>query len=389
MSVWQNIWAVIHRELHIIRNHPIYLNGSVGVMLVCTVFYLTFFKAGLPQDLPIGVIDADNSSTSREFVRQLDATQAGKTIMFQSYDEARLEMMRGNITGICVIPEHFNDDIQTFKQPTFTFYVNSLYYVSGSLTYKNILTMINLTNGAVQRQMLRAKGYNDAAIMGMIQPVTLDMHQIGNVYTNYGYYLSNIMLPGCLQMCVIIILIYSLGMELKYETSRYALTTAGKSMITLLAGKTFVYTVLFTVIGILMILSMYWLGHFPIAGSIWNMMLAVLLLVVASESVAIFIIGCLPVPRLALSIGALYSVLGFSFSGFTLPVEAMPSWIQGLSRCFPLRHYYLFYVQETIFGSGFPGWYRSVIALLLFVLVPCFVIVRLKKAFIHQNFPKE
>ena len=97
----------------------------------------------------------------------------------------------------------------------------------------------------------------------------------------------------------------------------------------------------------------------------------------------------LPVPRLALSIGALYSVLGFSLSGFTLPLEAMPPYSQGLASMFPLRHYYLFYVQEVIFGAGFAGWWKEVIYLLVFLFVPLIGLERLKKAYIHQNFPKE
>ena len=112
-------------------------------------------------------------------------------------------------------------------------------------------------------------------------------------------------------------------------------------------------------------------------------------MIFASEAIAIFILEMLPVPRLALSIGALYSVLGFSLSGFTLPIEAMPPYIQGLAAAFPLRHYYLFYVQEARSGAGFAGWWKQVIYLLIFILLPLIGLVRLKKAYIHQNFPKD
>ena len=134
---------------------------------------------------------------------------------------------------------------------------------------------------------------------------------------------------------------------------------------------------------------MYDWMHFPIAGCIWNMFLAIILLVLASEGVAIFIIGLLPVPRLALSIGALYSVLAFSMSGFTLPVETMPPYIQGLAEAFPLRHYFLLFSREVIFGTGFAGWWKEVIHLLIFVLLPVVVMYRLKRAYIYQNFPKK
>ena len=389
MNFWQHIGAVVRRELMIMRNRPIYLLGSVVTVAFCAIFFLTFLKQGLPHDLPIGVVDLDNSSLSRNFSRQLDATQLGKVLKYDSFAEAREDMQSGKITAVCVIPAGMYADVQASRRPTFTYYLNGLYFVGGALSYKNILTMINLADGAVQREVLRAKGVNEDAIMGRIQPVNVDVHQIGNQYTNYGYYLTNIFLPGVLALTVVIILIYSLGAELKYGTSRHLLSTAGGSMYNALFGKLVVYTTLFSAIGLILILLMYDWMHFPINGSIWNMFLAIVLLVLASESVAIFIIGLLPIPRLALSIGALYSVLAFSMSGFTLPVETMPPYIQGLAEAFPLRHYFLFYSREVIFGTGFAGWWQEVIHLLIFLLLPSLVIYRLKGAYVHQNFPKK
>lgn len=389
MTNWQRIIAVARRELRIIRQRPIYLLGSVGVIAFCAIFFLTFLKDGLPSDVPIGLVDYDYSSTSRNFCQQLDATQLGKVVHYDSFAAAREDMNRGQIAAVCVVPVGMNDDIQANRQPKITFYVNGLYFVSGALAWKDLLQMVNLTNGAVQRQAFRARGYNDSQIMGMIRPVDVDVHQIGNVGTNYNYYLSSVLLPGVLEMIVIIVLIYSLGAELKYGTSRHLLQTSGNSIVTALAGKLLVWTLTFSAIGLILILLLFHRLHFPLAGSIWNMFLGIFLMIFASEAIAIFILEMLPVPRLALSIGALYSVLGFSLSGFTLPIEAMPPYIQGLAAAFPLRHYYLFYVQEAIFGAGFAGWWKQVIYLLIFILLPLIGLVRLKKAYIHQNFPKD
>lgn len=389
MTNWQRIIAVARRELRIIRQRPIYLLGSVGVIAFCAIFFLTFLKDGLPSDVPIGLVDYDYSSTSRNFCQQLDATQLGKVVHYDSFAAAREDMNRGKIAAVCVVPVGMNDDIQANRQPKITFYVNGLYFVSGALAWKDLLQMVNLTNGAVQRQAFRARGYNDSQIMGMIRPVDVDVHQIGNVGTNYNYYLSSVLLPGVLEMIVIIVLIYSLGAELKYGTSRHLLQTSGNSIVTALAGKLLVWTLTFSAIGLILILLLFHRLHFPLAGSIWNMFLGIFLMIFASEAIAIFILEMLLVPRLALSIGALYSVLGFSLSGFTLPIEAMPPYIQGLAAAFPLRHYYLFYVQEAIFGAGFAGWWKQVIYLLIFILLPLIGLVRLKKAYIHQNFPKD
>lgn len=389
MSIWLNIIKVARRELRIIRNRPLYLLGSVGVITFCALFYLTLMKDGLPHDIPIGIVDQDESTTSRNFYQQLDATQLGKVVHYDTYESARADLMSGKILAMCVLPKGMNDDIQASRQPKITMYTNGLYLVGGALAWKQLLYMVNLTNGAVQREALRMRGYDEQQIMGLIQPVNVDFHQIGNTTTNYGYYLSNIMLPGVVEMIVIIVLIYSLGTELKYGTSRHLLRTAGDSITSALLGKLLVWTSIFSAIGFILIVLLYHWLHFPIAGSIWNMFLDMFLMILASESIGIFIVEMLPVPRLALSIGALYSTLGFSLAGFTLPIEAMPPYIQGLAAAFPLRHYFNFFVQEVFFGAGFAGWWREVAYLLIFLFLPAIGLNRLKRAYIYQNFPKE
>ena len=389
MGKWHEIAAVARRELRIFRQRPVYFIGSVCVIAFCAIFCLTFFRDGLPYDLPIAVVDNDNSSLSRNFTRQLDATQLGKVVRYETFADARHDMQSGKVTSVIVLPEGMYRDVQSQRQPRVEYYLNGLYFVGGALAYKDILTMLNMTNAAVQREILRMKGMNERQIMGMIQPIAVDAHQIGNAYTNYGYYLTNILLPGFLEMVVIIVLIYSLGMELKYKTSRHLMQTGGNSIVTVLEGKLAVFTTLFSALGLILVILLYHWMHFPIAGSIWNMVLDIVLMVLASEAVAIFIIGCLPVPRLALSVGALYSVLGLTFAGFTMPIETMPAYIQGLSAAFPLRHYFIFYSHEVIFGSGFAGWWQEVIHMLAFLFLPLTVLKRLKNAYINQNFPIE
>lgn len=182
----KHLYEVIRREVGIWRKRPVYMVGSVCVMAVCCLFYLTFFHDGVPSDLPIGVVDYDNSSLSRNFIRQLDATQLGEVRQYQDFETARDDMERGEITSICVLPHGMYADVLGNRQPEFTFYVNTLYFLGGSLAYKDILTMINLTAGAVQRETLRARGVNEHAIMGRLRPVDIDIHMPANPTMNYG-----------------------------------------------------------------------------------------------------------------------------------------------------------------------------------------------------------
>ncbi len=385
----KRILDIVRRELHLWTKRPIYLVGSLGVMLATALFFLTFFGKGLPDNIPIGVVDKDNSSTSRNFVQQLDATQLGRVVSFGSVAEARRQMETGRISAYVIIPERFDEDVQAFRCPKIGVYVNAMNpVIGGALSYKDILFMVNLTNGAVQREVLRTKGVAENEIMARIQPMVIDAHNIGNAPTSYAYYLCNMILTGVLAMSIMLVVSYALASELKYGTSRELMALGGNSASLAVFAKLIPYTLLFTALGTILQLVLFGPLHYPLKGSIWAMILAMLLLVLAYEAIAVFVVSMVPTLRLSVCISALYSVLGFSFAGFTLPISSLPVALQGMSWLYPLRFYYKIYVQEAIFGVGFSGWWISAVALLVFLLIPLLGIKRLEGAYINQNYPR-
>ena len=106
----------------------------------------------------------------------------------------------------------------------------------------------------------------------------------------------------------------------------------------------------------------------------------------AMQSLGVLFIGTFPLLRDAVCLSALYSILAFSFSGFTYPIEGMVPAMQSLSYLFPLREYYQAYVNEAIFGAGFTQSYRCMVILLMFQLLPFLILHRLQNALIKQNF---
>jgi len=386
--IFRAITTTFTRELKRMVSRPIYFISTVLAMSFCYVFFLTFFNEGQPNKMPVGIVDHDNSSLSRQFVRNLDATQQAKVLMhLNSHKEAREEMQKGNIYAFVEIGRDFKGKVISSRRPEINFYVNDGYLIGGSLLLKDMTYMSAITSAGMQQQVLRARGMEENRIKGIIQPIALDLHLIGNPWASYGTYLLNILLPGILQIMILLMTIFAVGVEFKERTSHEWLQTAGNSIFAALTGKLLPYTVLFTLLGVIGDILLYRYMRYPLNSSIGWMFLATLFFVVASQSIGILFIGLVPVLRDGVTIAGLFGVLGITFAGATFPIEQMPRATRIFSDLFPIRHYFNIYVNQALNGADIRYSIVSFVALISFTILPFFVYDRLKNAAIKQNYP--
>ena len=386
--IFINIYRVLRRELHMMFARPLYMFASVGVMLLSTFFFLTLMRGGAAENMPVAVVDLDQTSISRRLIHEMQATPSVDIqLVTNSYPEAREAMQQGKIYGIFVIREGFYSDLVAFKRPQLDFYVTNAYTVGGNTAYKQLLTMANLTSGAFQREVLRKKGLPDDIIMHRIQPLAIEGHMVANPWGNYSIYLVSTILPGILGLICLMLTIFAIGFELKARTSHAWLRAAGGNYTVAMIGKLIPYTLIYLILGIGCHLILYRFAGFPVYGSKGRLMFGLLLFILAMEALGITMIGLLPTLRDALSIGALYSMLGFSLSGYTYPQMAMLPPVKALSYLEPLRHYYLIYVNEALMAAPAINSLPNALALTLFMLAALCVAPRLHRALVYWNYP--
>ena len=375
------IGSVARRELHRLTTQPIYLFCMVGAPLICFIFFLSLMGKGLPTDLPLAVVDEDNSATSRSLIRQLDAFEQSRVaLLTASFEEARQAMQRGEVYAIIRVPARFSVEATTGKQPMLSFYTNGSYLIAASLLYRDLRTISVLAGGAVGLQTGLAKGYTEAQIMGQLQPIVIDTHPLGNPWLNYSVYLNNTILPGVLQLMVFLVTIFSLGTEIKYGTAKEWLAEGAQSMTVSLLGKLLPQTAIFTLVGFLLLALLYGFHSFPLLCGWGPMLAAIFLLVVASQSVGVLMFGAMPTLRLGLSAACLFGMISFSIVGFSFPVHAMHPTLQALARLFPLRHYFLIYVDQALNGRALSYTWSEYAWLLGFLVLPFLIGKNLKAA---------
>lgn len=370
---------IAKREVLRIAVRPLYLFCMIIAPVFCYLFFTTLMANGLPTDLPAGVVDLDNTSTTRNIIRNLDAFQQTHIVAhYPSVMEARKAIQRGEIYSFYYIPEGTTEATLASRQPKVSFYVNYSYLIAGSLLYKDQRTISELAAGAVGRATLYAKGATEDQAMAFLQPIVIDTHALNNPWLNYSVYLCNTLFPGILMLLIFLTTIYTLGEEVKNGTGRGLMHLADNSITKVLIGKLLPHTLVFFVIAVFYNVYLYGYLHYPCHSGIFPMLLAGLLLVLSSQAFGVFLFGLFGSFRLALSAASLWGVISFSISGFTFPVMAMHPTLQALCVLFPLRHYYLLYVNFALNGYPLIYAWQAVVALLVFLLLPFLVLKKLR-----------
>ena len=381
MRVLRQIYEVMMRELQILRQNHIYRFCMVLFPILVIIFFTTMLDDGLPTSMPVGIVDLDNTSTTRALERKLDGFQMSKVVAhYPSVAEARQAIQRNEIYGFLYIPKGTTSKLLASRQPKISYYYTYTTMVAGSMLMKDMKTVSSLGSAALGQATMRAKGLTDKQIQTLLQPITIDLHQIANPWSSYNVYLTTVMVPGILMIFIFLISAYSLGTELKFATSKNWLAMADNNVTIALVGKFLPQTLIWLAIVFGYQLYVFFYLGFPHQGSPWMLVLLGLMHVMAAQGFGIFAFGLMPSLRMSMSISSLWAVLSISMAGSAFPAMGMDGALQSLSWLFPLRHYFMLY-QACIF-NGFPlveVWFHFA-ALLGFILLPWMVASKIKNA---------
>lgn len=384
MNIFRQIAAIARREALILLRTPIYWFCMVVFPIGVMLFFTSMMKQGQPLEMPVGVVDLDNSQTSRALIRKLDAFQTSHVVArYPSVDDARRAIQRNEIYGFLYIPEGTASRLLASRQPRISFYYTMTSITAGALVYRDLKTISTLGSAGVGQATMRARGFTDSQIQTFLQPIRIDLHQISNPWTDYNVYLSTMLVPGVIMLFIFLITAYSLGTEIKFGRSRHLMELSDGNIFVSMTGKMLPQTLIFLAIVSVYMYYVFGVMNFPHHGSPWKIVMLALLTVLPAQGFGIFVFGLFPSLRMSMSICSLWGVLSFSIVGSAFPVESMDPELQALSWLFPLRHYFMTYQVSVFNGYPLADVWMHVAALLAFMLLPLTVLGKIRNAMLH------
>lgn len=378
---------VLFREWKRMTSRRLYFGTCIVLPLFTLFFMATIFGNGQMENIPIGIVDQDNTASSRTITRNISAVPTFKvTRHYVDEAAAREAVQRKEIYGYLSIPPRFEQNAITGNDATLSYYYHyALLSVGGELmaAFETSLAPVALSPIAMQAVAL---GVNEQQIETFLLPVQANDHPIYNPSLDYSVYLSQPFFFVLFQVLILLVTVYSVGSEIKFRTADRWLVTADDNIVTAIIGKLLPYTVIFSLIAILGNYVMFGILHIPFHGSWLLMNTMTVLFVIATQSLALFLFSLFPAVAITISMVSMVGSLGATLSGVTFPVANMYPLVRDASYLFPVRHFMEITQTMLYFNGGFVHLWPSAVILCIFPLLALAMLTHLKRAIISHKY---
>ncbi|BDM63112.1 ABC transporter [Shewanella sp. NFH-SH190041] len=331
---------MIAREWRALWHDPWLLALVSYVPLLLALALWGLFSAAVPRQLPVALVDLDNTQLSRELGRQIEASPVSEAVSFHSENAAIDAMKRGRVFALVLIPSRFSAQLQSGKQPTLEIRYNGQFLLVGKLLHSSLQQSLAPALQALGRTQLLAHGVPAVQANLHISPLTFQITPLFNQSSNYVAFLMPPLFIALFQIVAMLIFVNALNRELDQPSYGHWLAHTRRN----LTVKWLVYLPLAVLQSAVMMVLLYGYLGLPINGSF-----AWLILVQAVMLSAVFLWVCMiffllqDKARIVSFCTALFAP-AFAFMGATFPVHEMPL----LAQCWRVMMPSSFYIESQI-----------------------------------------
>ena len=341
----------IKREISKIKFNKFLMVMLFIAPIVFSIVVIWTFSAGIPKNLPIAVLDLDNSDITRTITRAIDSTPSAKVrYKVENYNQGYDLIKEGKVYAIIVYPKDFKKDLNRNNTPQIVYYYNNQMILIGSIITKDIQSAVMTLTKSVDAQIRMKKGLAKDPTLSKINLIRVDEKIKSNPYLNYSYFLSYAAVAHVFQIFAVLLAVWTLGIEFKEGTTKEWLKEADNSIISAAFGKLSVYFIVLFIQMFIVYGGYVIIYGAPFEGNILFTIFSSGIFLLAYQLIGLAFVAVLSNLRFAMSVGAFYTSLGFSLAGMTFPNMGMPLFARFYSSLLPVRPYVNLLIDQTMKG---------------------------------------
>ena len=366
--------AMLWEAKYIFRDRAVFFSFVIVAVLVSFLYTYLYSEETL-QELPIGVVDEDNTSQSRQLLRMIDANSG--VAIYSSYlnlSEAQKAFQQEQIRGIIAIPSSFSRDLQRGEQPSISVYADASYM----LYYKQVLTAAKVSatylNAGVEMKRSSAQGKLPSQVRDEAIPVSAKVVSLYNPSSGYATFLIPVVLVIIFQT-TILTSVGILGGTMRESNKLRKIYPNSNSFwgaLPIVMGKATTYLALAMAILLINLGIVMPLFGIAVRSSILSTMVFMVPFVLSIVFMGLYLLGFLRRREDAIMLIMYTSLPSVMLSGFSWPTVAMPEWLHSFSYIVPTTLGAKGFVSITQMGASLstilPYW-MGMWGLCLFYLV--------------------
>lgn len=322
----KEIWRYIKDEVNLIYRDKGMLLLVVIALPLYTLIYSLAYGSEVVRDVPIAIVDDDNSSESRSLIKTF-ATGPGTMVNYKASNmqEAQELFYTKKISGIVYIPHGFESNIMAGREANIGLILDG----SHLLLYRQVLEQITkstLQHGAmVELSRLIKRDIDPSTAKFIIEPIAINIDNVYNDTLGYGTFV----MPSVVMVIIQQTLLIGLAMAGAQRDNKKRITAK------YIISKVLVYTTIYG-INLIFILGLIWnIFGFANIGNTLHITLFLILYIISALSLAMLFSQLFHKRESPLMLLLWSSVPVLLLAGVSYPREAFHEWLFDIGRLLP------------------------------------------------------
>lgn len=304
--------------------------------IVYAVMLASVYKSGKAVELPVIVVDGDNSPMSSQIIEMLEDNEGIHVVKITSEsNDIQTEMIKQDATAVIVIPDRFEADMLQAKYPEVMIYTNTVNMLTANFVSKNIQVTLGTFSAGAEIKALQRKGMPGIQSAARYEPFKQNYVKVFNETGNYFTFMWPAMLTVVLQQVILLAMAVSIAYEVEQKTFGLGIVSKTKSAIITVLIKVIPMWIL-SIPMIAIFYGFHVMYEAPLPGSPLNFIILTALFIISATFLGVMVSALLPNALKATQVLMLMSAPGFIIGGYTWPTFAMAQPIQWLADTLPL-----------------------------------------------------
>ncbi len=333
-----SFWNTISTEWKAIKYDKAVISTFFMVAFVILIVYTFIYSNEVVHEVPVAVVNQDNSKGSRDYISMLDASDGITTIAsYSDLQEAKTDYFAKKVMGIVIIPKDFGKDVRRGRQTTITTFADA----SNMIFYKKVLVDVSVTTGyfnagiVIKKDM--AKGNSISVAQQNYSPIQTISNSLFNTSSGYATYI----IPLLTALIIQLVLLMGIGIingsrtEDKKMIVNFPSLVKKGGTIPVLLGKAILYSLIFAVILPIQIGIVYTIFSIPIRSTLFSIYLFSVPYLFSVVFLGIAISSLFKRREDSIVFLVLISVPSLMLSGLSFPTEGFSTFYQQLAKLLP------------------------------------------------------